>query len=161
MRRARHGGAVPPPSARRRTAALPQDSSTRWVPDRTQPPPPWPVPPLGVALWRGFRRVCPACGTTKLFLGYLAVEPACAHCGAPVGRARADDAPPYFTIVIVGHIVIPLMLLMEQHSAPPTWLMAAIFLPLSAALTLGLLPLVKGATVGLMLRLGMMKTDDE
>ena len=28
--------------------------------------------------------------------------PECQNCGAPLGLARADDAPPYFTILIVG-----------------------------------------------------------
>jgi uncharacterized protein (DUF983 family) len=133
----------------------------RWKPDRAAKLPPWPVPSLAVALGRGFRRLCPACGKTHLFRGYLAVEPVCASCGAPVGRARADDAPPYFTILVVGHIVVPLMLLSEQHYAPPVWLTAAIFVPLTVVLSLALLPLIKGATVGLMLRLGMMKTADE
>ncbi len=116
---------------------------------------------MPVALLRGFRRLCPACGKSHLFRGYLTVEPFCPNCGAPVGRARADDAPPYFTILVVGHIVVPLMLLSEQHYEPPVWVTAAIFLPLTVVLSLALLPLIKGATVGLMLTLGMMKTADE
>jgi uncharacterized protein (DUF983 family) len=68
---------------------------------------------------------------------------------------RADDAPPYFTIFIVGHIVIPLMLIAERDYAPSPWTMAAIFLPLTLVLTLALMRPVKGATVGLMMRLGI------
>jgi uncharacterized protein (DUF983 family) len=83
------------------------------------------------------------------------VRQACSACGAPVGRVRADDAPPYFTIFLVGHIVVPLMLLLERGSAPDLWVMAAIFLPLTLALCLILLRPVKGATLGLMLALGM------
>jgi uncharacterized protein (DUF983 family) len=119
------------------------------------------MPSFPVALARGFRRLCPACGKTHLFRGYLTVVPACPNCGAPVGRARADDAPPYFTILVVGHIVVPLMLLSEKHFAPPLWTTTLIFVPLTLVLSLALLPLIKGATVGLMLRLGMMKTADE
>ena len=43
------------------------------------------------------------------------------QCGAPLGLARADDAPPYFTILITGHIVVPLMLLVDRMSEPPIW----------------------------------------
>jgi uncharacterized protein (DUF983 family) len=73
--------------------------------------------------------------------------------------ARADDAPPYFTILITGHIVVPLMLLLERSQQPPTWVMSAIFLPLTLVLAVGLLRPVKGGTVGLMLKLNMLKTD--
>ena len=116
---------------------------------------------MPVALARGFRCVCPACGRGKLFDGYLRVMPACASCGAPLGLARADDAPPYFTILAVGHILVPLMFLAERAWQPPIWLETAIWLPLALALTLLLLRPIKGATVGLMLKLGMLKTDPD
>jgi hypothetical protein len=32
---------------------------------------------------------------------------------------RADDAPPYFTIVIVGHIAVGLLLAVEMAYRPP------------------------------------------
>ena len=83
------------------------------------------------------------------------------HCGAPLGLARADDAPPYFTILIVGHIVVPLMLIMQRMTDPPTWLLSAIFVPLTLVLSLGLLRPIKGGTVGLMLSLNMLKTEPD
>jgi uncharacterized protein (DUF983 family) len=74
---------------------------------------------------------------------------------------RADDAPPYFTILIVGHIVIPALLIMQKLYDPPTWLMSVIFVPLTVILALGLIRPVKGATVGLMLSFNMLKPDVE
>jgi uncharacterized protein (DUF983 family) len=133
----------------------------RWQPDRTSPPPPWPVPALLTAMGRGLRGRCPACGKTRLFDGFLRVTPQCTHCGAPLGLARADDAPPYFTILIVGHIVIAAMLIMQKTSDPPIWLLSVIFIPLTIFLALGLLRPVKGATVGLMLSFNMLKSDAE
>ena len=97
---------------------------------------------------RGLPGRCPACGKGRIFNGFLRVVPECEHCDAPLGLARADDAPPYFTILIVGHIVIPAMLIMQKHDDPPTWLLSAIFLPLTLVLSLGLLRPIKGATVG-------------
>ena len=73
---------------------------------------------------------------------------------------RADDAPPYFTIVIVGHIVVPLMLWMQKSYDPSAALLAVIFLPLTFFMALAFLRPVKGGTVGLMLKLGMLKSDD-
>lgn len=114
-----------------------------------------PRPPLWPAMVRGALCRCPCCGSGRLFAGYLAVRQRCEACGAPLGRVRADDAPPYFTIFLVGHIVVPLMLLVERDSAPELWVMAAIFLPLTLVLCLLFLRPVKGATVGLMLSYGM------
>jgi uncharacterized protein (DUF983 family) len=140
---------------------LAQQAPISWQPARAKPPLPWPLPPLATALGRGLRMACPVCGRTKLFAGYLTVTPVCANCGTPLGRARADDAPPYFTIAIVGHIVIPGMWTVERAYQPPLWVHAAIWLPLTIVLTLLLLRPIKGATVGLMLKLGMVKASSE
>ena len=133
----------------------------RWQPNRTLPKPPWPVPSLATGLGRGLMGRCPACGQGRLFDGFLRVVPQCEHCAAPLGLARADDAPPYFTILIVGHIVIPAMLIMQKLADPPVWQLWAIFVPLTLILAIGLIRPVKGATVGLMLSLNMLKTDVE
>jgi uncharacterized protein (DUF983 family) len=132
---------------------------TRWRPERAVTLNAWPHPPLLTAIGRGLLGRCPACGKTHLFNGFLRVKDACAHCGAPLGLARADDAPPYFVILITGHIVIPLMLLVDRISEPPIWEMSAMFVPLTLFLALGLLRPVKGGTVGLMLNLNMLKSD--
>jgi uncharacterized protein (DUF983 family) len=121
----------------------------------------WPVPSLLAALTRGAANRCPSCGRGSLFRGYLRVAELCGACGAPVGRIRADDAPPYFTIFIVGHIVIPLMLVVERGYAPSPWTMAAVFLPLTLLMSLVLLRPVKGATVGLMMRFGITGRENE
>ncbi|MFQ3622343.1 MAG: DUF983 domain-containing protein [Acetobacteraceae bacterium] len=112
-------------------------------------------PTLGAAVARGVANRCPACGQGRLFSGYLRVAERCGQCCAPLGRIRADDAPPYFTIFIVGHVVVPLMLAAERAMAPSLWAMAAVFLPLTAAMSLLLLRPVKGATIGLMMRVGI------
>lgn len=145
---------IPAPLADPRTA----DATVRWRASRALPAAPWPVPPMSTALLRGARCLCPACGETKLFSGYLRVVPACTHCGAPLGLARADDAPPYFTILVTGHILVPIMFATERAWQPSLWLETAIWLPLAAGLCLALLRPIKGATVGLMLKLGILKS---
>src|SRR6266700_7936808 len=123
----------------------------RWEPDRSAPTNPWPTPSLATAIGRGLRGHCPACGRGKVFAGFLKVVPECPDCGAPLGLARSDDAPPYFTILLVGHIVIPLLFVVDRTAQWPVWVMSAIFVPLTLALTLGLIRPVTGRTVGLML----------
>ncbi len=106
---------------------------------------PEPLRPLLPALLRGWSRRCPQCGDGALYDGYTTVRPLCAACGLELFHERTDDAPPYFTILILGHILIPLLLLDEILFAPPQWVQIALFVPLTTLLTLWLLPRVKGA----------------
>jgi uncharacterized protein (DUF983 family) len=99
---------------------------------------------------RGLRRRCPNCGVGASFMGYLKLREACPHCGEALGHIRADDFPPYLTILIVGHIVVPLLLLTEQILSPPMAVQMLLWPGLTVALTLAGLPRVKGAVVGLM-----------
>ena len=133
----------------------------RWQPDRTPRPPPWPVPSLFTALGRGLTGRCPVCGKGRIFNGFLRVVSECEHCNAPLGLARADDAPPYFTILIVGHIVIPAMLIMQKMDDPSNLLLTVIFVPLTLFLSIGLIRPIKGAIVGLMMSFNMLKPDTE
>jgi len=110
---------------------------------------------VGQAMWRGVRSTCPQCGTGSLFSSYLKVSDECAGCGTELHHHRADDAPPYFTIFIVGHIVIAGVLALEQAAKPSAWLHAAVWMPLTLILSLILLPRIKGALVGLQWALRM------
>ena len=136
-------------------------ATIRWEPSRTQPAPAWPQPPLLLAMARGASGRCPCCGGSRLFARFLRIEEGCRACNAPLARVQADDVPPYFTIFIVGHVVVGLMLLTEQLWAPPVWVLAAVFVPMTVLLAVGLLQPVKGATVGLMLRLGLVRDDED
>ena len=103
-----------------------------------------------VGLRRGLGGHCPNCGAGAAFAGYLRVAKNCASCGHELGRYRADDAPPYFTILIVGHVIVPLMLVLEKAAAPAMWIHLALWLPLTLALSLALLRPIKGAVLGVM-----------
>ena len=105
--------------------------------------------PVFGSLLRGAMLKCPACGIGSMFRRYLKVTDTCPHCGEALHHHRADDAPPYFTIVIVGHIVVSLVLAVEMAYRPPLWLHAALWLPLTVILALIILPSVKGALVAL------------
>ena len=107
------------------------------------------------AMLRGARHRCPACGQGALYSAYLKVADHCPHCGEELHHHRADDAPPYFTIFIVGHIVVGGVLALERASAPSAWVHAAIWLPLTVVLSLLFLPRIKGLLVGLQWALRM------
>lgn len=101
------------------------------------------------AVKRGFGQKCPNCGNGSLFEKYLKVEPHCKSCGEALHHHRADDAPPYFTIFIVGHILVPILMAVEIMYRPSLWLHVALWLPITVAMCYWLLPKVKGALVGL------------
>jgi uncharacterized protein (DUF983 family) len=104
---------------------------------------------LKQAMWRGLLGRCPNCGEGKLFRAYLKTHENCAACGQDFHHHRADDLPAYLVIVIVGHIIVPLVLAVEQNFKPSYLLHLAVWLPLTLGMSLALLQPVKGAIVGL------------
>ncbi|WP_149538516.1 DUF983 domain-containing protein [Siccirubricoccus phaeus] len=133
----------------------------RWDASRLATPPAYPPPPFSTAVGRGLGNHCPFCGKGRVFAGYLKVVPACANCGAPLGRLRADDAPPYFTIFLVGHLLVPGVFWVERNWQPPMWVHMAVWLPLFTLLCVALLRPVKGAVVGWMSALGFVEAEPE
>jgi uncharacterized protein (DUF983 family) len=119
--------------------------STRTLPTRE----------VGVAAWRGLRGRCPQCGDGKLFRAFLKINDHCPKCSEALYHHRADDAPPYVVITIVGHIVVGLMLAVEKTWAPDLWIHTAIWVPLTIILAIAFLPPVKGALVGVQWALRM------
>lgn len=103
------------------------------------------------ALLRGWRGRCPRCGEGTLFGSFLKMKGHCKACNLALEPYRADDAPAYFTIFVVGHIVVPLVLAFERYGdEPPLWVHAMLWLPLSVILALFLLPRIKGAVIALL-----------
>lgn len=103
---------------------------------------------LLTGLRRGLRRKCPNCGHGFAFSGYLTLRSQCEVCEHPIGEYRCDDAPPYFTILLVGHIVVGGALSMEQSMNPSMALQLSVWLPTTVILCLGFLPFIKGAVLG-------------
>lgn len=111
--------------------------------------------PIATAMLRGARQSCPACGEHSLFTRYLKVVDTCPACATELHHHRADDAPPYFTILVVGHVVVGGILALEMAVAPEAWVHALIWLPLTLVLSLTLLPRFKGMLIGLQWALQM------
>lgn len=101
---------------------------------------------------RGALGRCPKCGQGNLFRRYLKVVDQCSVCGEVYGHYRADDAPPWLTILLVGHITIPVILFVEENFQPPPWVEFAVYLPLVLLLTLTILPRCKGIIVAALWR---------
>ncbi|SLN25610.1 hypothetical protein PEL8287_01170 [Roseovarius litorisediminis] len=102
---------------------------------------------LWPALTKGFRRKCPNCGSGPLMKSYLKVRDTCTVCREDLSHQRADDGPAYLTILIVGHIVAPLLLVVFETWRPEPLVLFTIFAVGSVTLSLYLLPRLKGAVV--------------
>ena len=113
------------------------------------------------AMKRGFRGRCPRCGEGKLFRAFLKVDNNCSACGLDFTPHRADDLPAYLVIVIVGHIVVPTVLMIETNYAPAVALQLAIYLPATLIASLLLLQPVKGTVVGVQWALRMHGFDEQ
>ncbi|MGV8953482.1 MAG: DUF983 domain-containing protein [Cypionkella sp.] len=105
--------------------------------------------PLKPALRRGWARRCPNCGAGALFSGYLKVRDTCPVCGQELHHHRADDGPAYLTILIVGHLLAPILMFVFIRYRPEPVTMITGFSIFTVALSLYLLPRLKGALVGL------------
>ncbi|MEL6838837.1 MAG: DUF983 domain-containing protein [Pseudomonadota bacterium] len=105
--------------------------------------------PLRPALMNGLRCKCPQCGEGQLFVSYLKVTNSCGVCGEDLFHHRADDGPAYLTILLVAHIIGFAIHIMWVVWRPDPWVMATVLSIGAVALSLALLPRLKGMIVGI------------
>ncbi|MGB2495282.1 MAG: DUF983 domain-containing protein [Candidatus Puniceispirillaceae bacterium] len=113
-----------------------------------------PEVPFLTVLRRGLARRCPNCGIGATLTGYLTRVPSCASCGIDLSEISADDGPAWATLIVVGHVLAPLMVMLGRDDRVPVWL--AIVL-LSVAMLAGVawtLPRAKGLFIALIWRTG-------
>jgi len=113
------------------------------------------APTAGQALLRGLRGRCPSCGEGPIFRAFLKVADRCTACAEDLSHHRADDFPAYCVIFTVGHLIVPLVLLVETTWMPSLWVHAALWLPAVLLLSIGLLQPFKGAIVAIQWLMGM------
>ncbi|MDR9428915.1 MAG: DUF983 domain-containing protein [Salibaculum sp.] len=117
--------------------------------DRPSPPAPRDDRPMKRAMWRGLRRRCPNCGEGVMFKGYLKVADQCPACLETLSHHRADDGPAYLTILVVGHLMAPLIHVAFTQFRPNPLVLATALTIGCVALSLYLLPRMKGLVVNI------------
>jgi uncharacterized protein (DUF983 family) len=90
---------------------------------------------------------CPACGKGPLYAGFLRLTETCPNCGRRLAEADSGDGPAVFVIIIVGFLIVFGALFTEIAYHPPVWVHLVLWLPLGAALCLGLLRPMKGLMI--------------
>jgi uncharacterized protein (DUF983 family) len=80
----------------------------------------------------------------------LKIADTCPSCALDFTQIRSDDIPAYFTIAIVGHIILPLIVIAEIHYAWSMGLHMAIWPAATIFLTLLFLPRIKGIAMAIL-----------
>ncbi len=105
---------------------------------------------LRKAAERGVLGRCPCCGKGVLFARYLKQVDNCAACGEQFGGLRADDAAPWLTIIVVGHIFLPLVFMVDLTSIMPVWAELTLWSAVFTLLSLVMLPRAKGVMLAVL-----------
>ena len=122
---------------------------------------PWSRRSYWKSLARGLRGRCPHCGRGRMFYRYLKVEPVCQGCGHDLDRYPSDDGPAYFTVLIVGHLVVVPFLILGAGLIwkAPLWILVPSALAAFATVTLIALPIIKGGVIGVLYALDINRQD--
>lgn len=105
---------------------------------------------LALALRRGARGRCPACGEAKLFARFLKPVAACPACGERWAERRADDFPAYLVVLLLGHLMVPVVVEANRHLDIPGAVQMIGWPLLAVALALLLIQPAKGFVLGLL-----------
>ena len=92
---------------------------------------------------------CPRCGQGKLFKGYIRITERCSVCALDLSSVDSADGPASIVMLVVGILVVAGALIVESLIQPPYWVHAAIWLPLTMVLALGLLRPFKAMFIAL------------
>ena len=98
-------------------------------------------------LWRGIQKRCPKCGVGAVLTGYLKPASSCSLCGEDFSHISADDGPAWLTLLIVGHAIVPLMLVFGRDNAIPAWFSITSLTLITLVGVYFILPRAKGAFI--------------
>jgi uncharacterized protein (DUF983 family) len=107
---------------------------------------------LRKAAERGILGRCPCCGKGQLFKRFLKQVDNCADCGEAFAGLRADDAAPWATIIVVGHVFLPMAFMIDLTYLMPEWAALTVWSGFFALLSVALLPRAKGMMLGVLWR---------
>ena len=82
--------------------------------------------------------LCPRCGARSLYTGKLyqadiQFAPECSECRLDFGSFNVGDGPAAFLTLIIGAVMVGLAIWLDIAAAPPFWVHALIWVPLTAA----------------------------
>jgi len=100
---------------------------------------------------------CPRCHKAPLFDGLLKVVDICPACGLSLKDHDAGDGPAFFAILLVGFLITFAAGLVEYLFAPPFWVHALLWVPLTLLASLMVLRVAKSFLIHWQYRLALLK----
>ncbi len=79
----------------------------------------------------------------------LTLLPECKSCGLNLAKNDSADGPAVFLIFILGFLLVPAALLLENIAAPPLWVHAILWGAIALGLTVGSLKPLKAYIIAL------------
>ena len=110
--------------------------------------------PLMTVIRRGLARRCPRCGEGATLTGYLTRVPVCGSCGEDLAHISADDGPAWATLIVVGHVLAPFLIILGRDERIPVWAAIAALAAMMLAGVWWCLPRFKGLFIALIWRTG-------
>ena len=78
---------------------------------------------------------CPRCGEGSLYRNILTIREECSECGLSFREHDIGDGPAFFTITLLGFVVVGGMVAVEEIWRPDYWAHAVFVLAAMAVLT--------------------------
>lgn len=108
-----------------------------------------------------FKPRCPKCGEGDLFKDMLGIVDACSHCGLVLKHHDAADGPTFFSLVVVGFLLIGMAAFVEINFEPPLWVHALLWLPFTVIACIVCLRVFKTIFITVEHSLALLKDNDE
>ncbi len=89
--------------------------------------------------------LCPKCGAKTMFSGPTKFAARCGSCDLDFDGFNVGDGPAAFLTMGVGALIITMALLFDTAVHPPFWVHVIIWIPVTVAMVIGALRVVKGA----------------
>ncbi len=92
--------------------------------------------------------LCPRCGASPLFRGWVDFAGHCRACGLDFGAFNVGDGPAAILTLVLGAVVVGLAITIQLTLGPPIWLQLIVWLPITVASVVGSLRICKAALLG-------------
>ena len=110
--------------------------------------------PLMTVIRRGLARRCPRCCAGATLTGYLTRGRVCGGCGEDLALISAAVGPAGATLIVVGHVLAPFLIILGRDERIPVWAAIAALAAMMLAGVWWCLPRFKGLFIALIWRTG-------
>lgn len=115
------------------------------------------ISPLAVAI----KDCCPFCGARTLYKGWVTLAETCSKCGLSFAEHDSGDGPAFFSITLLGFVVVGAALFVEFTYKPDYWVHLLLWPVLLLALTPISLRFFKSYLLGWQYKSQLLNQDDQ